>query len=73
MIREREPNALSVSPVPTDRESGSSSVPTRPQSRSMETNELLDGEALTGKHAAIVFALWLGFVVVGALLLTFVV
>lgn len=39
----------------------------------METNELLDGEALTGKHAAIVFALWLGFVVVGALLLTFVV
>lgn len=38
----------------------------------METNEFLDGEALTGKHAAIVFGLWLGIVVVGAFVLTFV-
>ncbi len=39
----------------------------------METNELLDGEELTGKHAAIVFGLWIGLVIVGAFVLTFVV
>lgn len=38
----------------------------------MEVNEFLDGEELTGKHAAIVFTAWLAFVVVGAFALTFV-
>jgi tetrahydromethanopterin S-methyltransferase subunit B len=37
----------------------------------METNELLDGESLTGTHAAIVFGLWIGLVIVGAFVLTF--
>ncbi len=39
----------------------------------MEVSEFLDGEALTGSHAAIIFALWLGIVMVGAFVLTFVV
>lgn len=37
----------------------------------MDVNEFLDGEELTGRHAAIVFTAWLGFVVVGAFGLTF--
>lgn len=39
----------------------------------MEISEFLDGEVLTGTHAAIIFALWLGLVTVSAFVLTFVV
>ena len=39
----------------------------------MDIGEFLDGQELTGKHAAIVFSLWLGLVVIGAFVLTFMV
>ncbi len=39
----------------------------------MELSEFLDGEELTGQHAAIIFSVWICLVLTGAFVLTFVV
>ena len=39
----------------------------------MQLAEFFDGEALTGTHAALIFSVWIGLVMVGAFFLTFVV
>ena len=64
---------LAIAMIPRCRESGQIFIPISSTVQLMQIEEFLNGESLTGTHAAIIFSVWIGLVVIGALILTFVV